>query len=84
MLAKKIGFKFHSTYRKIANYFEELKDYRRADKIYRDGFAYLAKDDNLETESRNLNFAYEKFAKRVSDVYNLGIKPALNKLKIQS
>ena len=84
MLSKKIGFKFHSTFRKIAGYFEKLKDFRRADKVFRDGFAHLAKNNDSENEIRNLDFVYDKFAKRVSDVYNLGIKPQLNSLKLQS
>ena len=66
MIAKRIGFCYAKTYQTIADYFEGIRDYRRADKIYRDGLAYLAKSGKYEKESKNLDVQYNLFAKRVS------------------
>ena len=84
ILVKQIGFSYCSTHKTIADYFEKLHDYRKADKIYREGLSFLSKNDDFSTESRNLNYHYDKFAKRVSEEFTHGIKPLLSSLKMQS
>ena len=50
ILAKGIGCKFSRTFKTIANYFEAIKNYKRADQVYRHGLKSLKNDVCLQRE----------------------------------
>ena len=50
ILARGIGSRFSRTFKTIATYFEAIKNYKRADKVYRDGLKILNNDVSLQKE----------------------------------